>query len=130
MGGRSATSKGDDPTQGADSILSYIRAGNIGKAPTAIMSHGVAPANEDTTKQVTDLLIPMEPRPMWRDTRATPTSMARIPAQLDPKRLGVIFGATPKRTAADIYGWTDEHLHILSGVKKQPRRWGACVTTS
>ena len=129
MGGSTANSKEEDPTQGADTIISYIRDGNIGKATTAIMSHGVAPVNEDTIKQVTELLIPMEPRPTWTDTRANPTSRARVPAQLDPNKLGVIFRTTPKRTAADIYGWTYEHLQIRIGEKRQPRRWGASSTT-
>ena len=48
MGGASANNKEDDPTQGAGTIISYIKDGNIGKATTAIMSHGVAPVNEDT----------------------------------------------------------------------------------
>ena len=64
MGGSSANIKEDDPTHGADTIISDIRDGNIGKATTAIMSHGVAPVNEDTIQQVADLLIPMEPRPI------------------------------------------------------------------
>ena len=106
MGGSAANSKEEDPTQEADTIISYIRDGSIGKATTAIMSHGVAPVNEDTIKQVTELLIPMEPRPIWTDTRANPTSRARIPAQLDPKKLGVFLRSTPKQTAADMYGWT------------------------
>ena len=125
LGGAGANNKEDDPTQGADTIISYIRDGNIGKATTAIMSHGVAPVNDDTIKQVTELLTPMEPRPLWTDTRANPTSRARIPAQLDPNKLGANFRSTPKRIAADIYGWTYEHLQVLIGEKKQQRRWGA-----
>ena len=88
------------------------------------MSHGVAPVNEDTLKQVTELLIPMEPRPTWTDTRANPTSRARVPAQLDPNKLGAIFRTTPKRTAADIYGWTYEHLQILIGEKEATEAMG------
>ena len=72
MGGDTDNSKEEDPTQGADTIISYIGYGNIGKATTAIMSHGIAPVNEDTTQQVTELLIPMEPRPTWADAKANP----------------------------------------------------------
>ena len=85
MRGSAANNKEDDPTQEADTIISYIIDGNIGKATTAIMSHGVAPVNKDTIKQVAELLIPMEPRPIWTDTRANPTSRARIPAQIDTR---------------------------------------------
>ena len=129
MGGSTASSKEDDPTQGADTSISYITDGNLGIATTAIVSHGVAPVDEGTMKQVTELLIPMEPRPIWTDTRANPTSRARIPAQLDPNKLGVIFRTTPKRTAADVYGWAYEHLQILIGEKRLPRRRGASSTT-
>ena len=82
------------------------------------MSHGVAPANEDTIKQVTELLIPAAPRPTWTDTRPNPTSRARVPAQIDIPKLGGTLRATPKRTAADIYGWNYEHLQILIGEKE------------
>ena len=99
-------------------IISYTRDGNMGKAATAIMSHGVAPVNEDTTRQAKELINLVAPRPIWTDTRPTPTSRARIPAQIDPTKLGVTLRATPKRTAADIYGWNYEHLQILIGKKE------------
>ena len=117
-GGDGATLTDRDPTQGADTIIAHIRDGNIGKATTAIMSHGIAPVNEDTIKQVTELLIPTEPRPVWTDTRADPTSRARRLAQLSLNKLGPFLRATPKRTAADIYGWTYEHLQVLIGGKE------------
>ena len=50
MGGSAANSKEEDPTQEADTIISYIRDGTIGNATTAIMSYGVPPVNEDTMK--------------------------------------------------------------------------------
>jgi hypothetical protein len=81
------------------------------------MSHGVAPVNEDTIRQVKELLNPVAPRPIWTDTRPSPASRARIPAQIDPTKLGGTWRATPKRTAADIYGWSYEHLQILIGGK-------------
>ena len=82
------------------------------------MSHGVAPVNEDTIRQVKELLDPAEPRPIWTDTRPNPTSRARIPAQIDITKLGTTLRATPKRTAADIYGWNYEHLQALIGEKE------------
>ena len=66
----------------------------------------------------------MEPRPIWTDTRANPTSRARIPAQIDPNKLGVILRATPTRTAADMYGWTYEHLQILVGEREASEAMG------
>ena len=53
-----------------------------------------------------------------------PTSRARMPAQLDPTKLGVILRATPKRTAADIYGWTYEHLQISIGEEEATEAMG------
>ena len=97
LGGKAANNKDLDPTQGADTIISYIRDSNLGKATAAIMSHGVAPANEDTIKQVIELLTPAAPRPTWTDTRPNPTSRARVPAQIDIPKLGGALRATPKK---------------------------------
>ena len=77
------------------------------------MSHGVAPVNENTIRQVTELLIPTQPRAVWTDARADPTSRARRPAQLSIHKLGALFRTTPKRTAADANGWTCEHLQVF-----------------
>ena len=88
------------------------------------MSHGVAPVNEDTIRQVKELLNPLPPRPMWTDTRPTPTSRARIPAQIDITKLGGPLKATPRRTAADIYGWNYEHLQTLIGGKEATEAMG------
>ena len=123
--GGNITNNGDiDPTRGADTIISYIRDNNLGKAATAIMSHGVAPVNEDTIRQVQELLNPLLPRPMWTDTRPNPTSRARIPAQIDITKLGGALRATPRRTAADIYGWNYEHLQTLIGEKEATEAMG------
>ena len=61
---------------------------------------------------------------MWTYTRANPTSRARISAHLDPTKLGAILRATPKRTAADIYGRTYEHLRALVGEKEATEAMG------
>ena len=56
----------------ADAIIAYIRDGTIGKAVTAMTSHGVAPVDEDALKQLKELLIPCPPKPTWADTRGDP----------------------------------------------------------
>ena len=57
------------PTRAADTIIAYIRDGNIGTAVIAITSHGVAPVIDDTIKQVSELLIPCPLKPTWAGTR-------------------------------------------------------------
>ena len=71
--------------------------------------------NDDAIRQVRELLTPCPPKAIWTDTRANPTSSARTPAQLDPSRMGKTFRATPRRSGADAYGWTYEHLQALIG---------------
>ena len=92
------------------------------------MSHGVAPVNEDTIRQVKELLNPLPPRPMWTDTRPNPISRARIPAQIGITKLGGALRATPRRTAADIYGWSYEHLQILIGEREATEAMGRFLT--
>ena len=92
------------------------------------MSHGVAPVNEDTIRQVAELLNPAAPRPIWTDARPNPASRARVPAQIDITKLGVTLRATPKRTAADIYGWSYEHFQILTGEKEATEAIGRVPT--
>jgi hypothetical protein len=88
------------------------------------MSHGVAPVNEDTIKQLAELLILMAPGPIWTDTKPNPIARARIPAQIVITKLGVTVRATPKRKAADIYGWSYEHLQALIGEKEATEATG------
>ena len=63
----------------ADATIAYIRDGNMGKAITAMTGYRLAPVNDDTVAQVTELLIPTKPKPVWTDTRGrvrTKTSTA------------------------------------------------------
>jgi hypothetical protein len=86
----------------------------MGNAITAMTSYGLAPVNEDTVTQVKELLIPTEPKPVWTDTRA---EHGPRPAQLEEDRVSGLIRTTPKKSGADVYGWTYEHLQTLIGDK-------------
>ena len=64
----------------------------MGKAINAMTSYGLAPVNDDTVKQVTELLIPAKPKPVWTDTRA---EFGPRPAQLRGRRLWMDIRAPP-----------------------------------
>ena len=115
LGGEACTVNLYDPTTIADTTIAYIRDGNMGNAITAMTSDGPAPVNDDTVSQVKDLLIPTKPKPVWTDTRAEFGPRA---AQLEEERVSGLIRTTPKRSGADVYGWTYEHLQTLIGDKE------------
>ena len=67
LGGGSAIYHEKNPALEADALISYIRGGHLGKAVTAITSFGAAPVNDDTIRQVKELLIPCPPPPPETD---------------------------------------------------------------
>ena len=86
----------------------------MGKASTAMTSYGLAPVNDDTVDQAKELFIPTKPKPVWTDTRA---EFGPRPAQLEEGKVSALIRATPKKSGADVYGWTYEHLQTLIGDK-------------
>jgi hypothetical protein len=114
LGGEACTVKLEDPAKLADATIAYIRDGDMGKAITAMTSYGLAPVNDDTVAQVKELLIPTKPKPVWTDTRA---EFGPRPAQLEEDRVSALIRTTPKKSGADVYGWTYEHLQTLIGDK-------------
>jgi hypothetical protein len=87
----------------------------MGKAITPMTSYGLSPVNDDTVTQVKDLLIPTKPKPVWADTRAEYGPRA---AQLEEEQVAGLIRTTPKRSGADVYGRTYEHLQTLIGDKE------------
>ena len=54
------------------------------------------------------------PKPVWTDTRA---EFGPRPTQLEEDKVSALIRTTPKKSGADVYGWTYEHLQTLIGDK-------------
>jgi hypothetical protein len=51
---------------------------------------------------------------VWTDTRA---EFGPRPTQLEEDKVSALIRTTPKKSGADVYGWTYEHLQTLIGDK-------------
>jgi len=93
-------------------VVALAQGGNLRKAIDSLGSGGIAQGNEDTVRQLEELLNPIPLRPVWACTNP---DHAPRPAQLPKKEVVKIARGTPKKAADDAFGWTYEHIQALLG---------------
>ena len=113
MGGEAAArATGPSRNQKTDNVIALVQGGSLRKAIDSLGTGGVAQGNEDTMKQLNELLNPIPPRPTW--ACASPDHAPR-PAQTTIEAMVKAARGTPKKSAADAFGWTYEHIQALLG---------------